>query len=126
MRLLVDTVAFLWALDTPERLSRRAMSALASPKAIREISAVSLSEIAIKQASGKLNVSKTDLLEGLADLRLHVLPYTSEHAYRLFDLPLHHADPFDRQIVAQALAEDIPIVTSDRAFHLYEGLRVIW
>lgn len=126
MRFLVDTVTFLWALDTPERLSRRAMSAFANAKAIREISAVSLSEIAIKQTRGKLSVSKTDLLEGLADLRLQVLPYTSEHAYRLFDLPLHHADPFDRQIIAQALAEGIPIVTSDRAFHLYEGLRVLW
>lgn len=126
MRLLLDTVTFLWALDAPERISRRAMTALTKPNAIREISAVSLSEIAIKQAVGKLSVDKADLLGGLSDLRLQVLSYTSEHAYRLFDLPLHHADPFDRQIIAQALTEDIPVVTSDRAFHLYEGLRVIW
>jgi PIN domain nuclease of toxin-antitoxin system len=55
-----------------------------------------------------------------------VLPYTSDHACHLFGLPLHHADPFDRQIIAQALAEDIPIVTSDEKFRLYKGLAVIW
>ena len=91
-----------------------------------EISVVSLAEVAIKQARGKLTVSNDDLARGITDLRLHILPYTARHAYGLFDLPLHHADPFDRQIIAQALAEDIPVVTSDRAFSLYKGLKVIW
>ncbi|HEY2546852.1 MAG TPA: type II toxin-antitoxin system VapC family toxin [Candidatus Acidoferrum sp.] len=126
MRLLLDTVTFLWSLETPDRISGPAMSALTNPKAVREISVISFSEIAIKQALGKLTFSKTDLANGVTDLQLRVLPYTTEHAYRLFGLPLHHADPFDRQIIAQALAEDIAVVTSDRAFRLYEGLRVIW
>ena len=91
-----------------------------------DISVVSLSEIAIKQARGKLALSKEDLAQGVTDLRLHILPYTAKHAYGLFDLPLHHSDPFDRQIIAQALTEDIPVVTSDRAFSLYRGLRVLW
>ncbi|MBV8730722.1 MAG: type II toxin-antitoxin system VapC family toxin [Acidobacteriia bacterium] len=60
------------------------------------------------------------------DLKMRVLPYTTEHALRLFDLPLHHTDPFDRQIVAQALAEDIPVVTADEAFRRYSGIKVIW
>jgi len=102
------------------------MSALTNPKAVREISVISFSEIAIKQRLGKLTFSKTNLVNGVTDLQLRVLPYTAEHAYKLFGLPLHHADPFDRQIIAQALAEDIAIVTSDRAFRLYEGLSVIW
>jgi PIN domain nuclease of toxin-antitoxin system len=126
MRLLLDTVSFIWAYDAPDRLSGPAMSALANSKAIREISALSLSEIAIKQALGKLKFLKRDVLDGVADLRLHVLPYTLEHALHLFDLPPHHADPFDRQIIAQALAEDIPVVTSDRVFRLYTGLKIIW
>ena len=75
---------------------------------------ISLSEIAIKQARGKLAFDKEDLARGVADLQLSVLPYTEKHAYGLFDLPMCHADPFDRQIIAQALAEDIPVVTSDR------------
>lgn len=126
MRLLLDTVTFLWSLGSPERLSSRAMSALANTKAVREISSISLSEIAIKLAAGKIGLRKVDVLDGIADLRLHVLPYAAEHALRLFELPVHHSDPFDRQIIAQALAEDVPVVTSDRTFSLYESLRVIW
>src|SRR5277367_5835261 len=126
MRLLLDTVTFLWSVEAPDRISGPAMSALTNPKAVREISVISFSEIAIKQRLGKLTFSKTNLVNGVTDLQLRVLPYTAEHAYKLFGLPLHHADPFDRQIIAQALAEDIAIVTSDRAFRLYEGLSVIW
>jgi PIN domain nuclease of toxin-antitoxin system len=126
MRLMVDTVTFVWALSSSERISRAAMSALQSVAAVREISTVSLSEIAIKQARGKLTFGKDDVIAGVADLRLRILPYTADHAFRLFDLPLHHADPFDRQIIAQALAENIPVVTSDAAFGLYKGLKIIW
>lgn len=122
----MDTVTFLWAADTPERLSRAAMSALTREAALPEISVVSLSEIAIKRARGRLGFNKEDVARGVADLRLRVLPYTEKHAYGLFGLPLHHADPFDRQIIAQALTEDIPVVTSDRSFALYKGLKVIW
>ncbi len=126
MRLLLDTVTFLWAVTSWERISKPAMSALRSSKAVREISAISLSEIAIKQARGKLTLTKDDLGRGIDDLRLRVLPYTAEHAFRLFDLPLHHADPFDRQIIAQALAEKIPVLTPEEKFRLYNELEVIW
>jgi PIN domain nuclease of toxin-antitoxin system len=126
MRLLLDTVTFLWGVSSPAQLSRRAMSALRNESTVREISAISLSEIAIKSAKGKLTLGQDDLYAGIASLRLRVLPYTAEHAFRLFDLPPHHADPFDRQIIAQALAEGIPVVTSDEMFRLYHGLKVIW
>jgi PIN domain nuclease of toxin-antitoxin system len=126
MRLLLDTVTFIWAASAPERLSRAAASALRKATAVREISVVSLTEIAVKQARGKLTLSKADATSGVADLRLRVLPYSAEHAFRLFDLPTHHADPFDRQIIAQALAEDMPVVTPDESFRLYDGLKVVW
>jgi PIN domain nuclease of toxin-antitoxin system len=126
MRLILDTVTFIWAVSTPERLSRAAISALRRRTAVREISVVSLTEIAVKQTRGKLAFSKADATAGVADLRLRVLPYSAEHAFRLFDLPTHHADPFDRQIIAQALAEDIAVVTPDEAFLAYEGLKVVW
>lgn len=126
MRLLLDTVTFLWAVESPDRISRRAMAALTSESAIREISVVSLSEIAIKQARQKLAFAKGDVVQALSDLGLRVLPYTSAHAYGLFELPLHHGDPFDRQIIAQALVEGIPVVTSDKSFGLYKGLSVLW
>ena len=126
MRLILDTVTFIWAVSTPERLSRAAMSALRKGTAVREVSVVSLTEIAVKQTRGKLMFGKADAMAGIADLRVRVVPYAAEHAFRLFDLPAHHADPFDRQIIAQALAEDVPVVTPDEAFSLYEGLQVIW
>jgi PIN domain nuclease of toxin-antitoxin system len=126
MRLILDTVTFIWAVIAPERLSRAAMSALRKATAVREVSVVSLTEIAIKQSRGKLTFGKADALAGVADLRLRVLPYGAEHAFRLFDLPTHHADPFDRQIIAQAFVENVAIVTPDESFNLYEGLKVIW
>jgi PIN domain nuclease of toxin-antitoxin system len=126
MRLLLDTVTFIWAVSAPERLSRAAASALRKATAVREISVVSLTEIAVKQTRGKLTFGQADATAGVADLRLRVLPYAAEHAFRLFDLPPHHADPFDRQIIAQALAEGVPVVTPDESFRLYDGLKVVW
>jgi PIN domain nuclease of toxin-antitoxin system len=126
MRLILDTVTFIWAVSTPERLSRAASAALRRSTAIRELSVISLAEIAVKQTRGKLTFGKADVTAGVADLQLRVLPYSAEHAFRLFDLPTHHADPFDRQIIAQALAEDVAVVTPDEAFFLYEGLIVVW
>ena len=126
MRVILDTVTFIWAVSTPERLSRAAISALRKATTVREISVVSLTEIAIKQTRGKLAFGKADAMTGVADLRLRVLPYSEEHAFRLFDLPTHHADPFDRQIIAQALVEDVPVVTPDESFNLYQGLKVVW
>jgi PIN domain nuclease of toxin-antitoxin system len=102
------------------------MSALRKATAVREISVVSLTEIAVKQTRGKLTFGREDAMAGVADLRLRVLPYAAAHAFRLFELPAHHADPFDRQIIAQALVENVAVVTPDEAFNLYEGLKVIW
>ena len=126
MRLILDTVTFISAVSSPQRLSRAAMAALRKETTVREISVVSLTEIAVKQISGKLKFGKGDAVAGVADLRLRVLPYAAEHGFRLFDLPAHHADPFDRQIIAQALVENVPVVTPDEAFSLYEGLKVVW
>jgi len=64
--------------------------------------------------------------QAIQDLDLRVLPYAADHALQLFDLPLHHGDPFDRQIIAQALAENIPVVTSDEKFRLYRGVKLVW
>ena len=82
MRLILDTVTFIWAVSTPERLSRAAMSAVRKSSALREISVVSLTEIAVKQTRGKLTLGKADAIAGVADLRLRVLPYGTEHAFR--------------------------------------------
>ena len=126
MRLLLDTVVLIYAVESPERLSKRATSALENPANILELSSISLAEIAIKSSLGKLELSESSLRQALIDLDVRVLPYSGEHALRMFELPNHHRDPFDRQLIAQALSENIPIVTSDEAFERYKDLRVIW
>lgn len=126
MRLLLDTSTFIWAIGSPDRLSKRAAVAMEPQEVIAEVSAISLSEIAVKYATGKLNLSIDAVRSGIEDFNLRVLPYTANHAYELYGLPLHHRDPFDRMLIAQALAEDIPIVTSDSQFRKYRDLKVIW
>lgn len=126
MRLLLDTSVLIFSAETPERLSKRAYAALQGVEVIREFSAVSLTEIAIKNTLGKLNMPAERVREAMQDLLVRVLPFTADHAYRLFELPLHHRDPFDRQIVAQALVEGIPLVSPDERLRRYEGLEVIW
>ncbi len=126
MRVLLDTVTFIWAVYSPERITKKAMAALQDSSSVRELSSVSLSEIAIKQAKGKLSFSADDIHMGIADLKMRLMPYTAEHAFKLFDLPLHHVDPFDRQIIAQAMVENIAVVTPDEKFRLYKPLKIIW
>jgi PIN domain nuclease of toxin-antitoxin system len=126
MRLLLDTVTLIRAVVSPQLISKKAFVVLKSAENIRQVSSISLSELAIKQGKGKLTFSKEDALAAVTDLQLQILPYTKDHALALFNLPWHHSDPFDRQIIAQAVAEGIPVVTSDRVFKLYEELDVIW
>lgn len=126
MRLLLDTAVLIFAVESPDRMSKRAASALQEPANILELSTVSLTEIAIKVSSEKLEFTADEARQAIDDLGLRVLPFSIEHAFRLFGLPLHHRDPFDRQIIAQALVEDIPVLTPDEKFHFYKGLKVVW
>ena len=124
--MLLDTAVFIFAVEAPRRLSVRAAAILKNPDNIRELSSVSLTEIAIKKTLGKLNMSAQDTRQAIEDMCIHILPFTADHAFRLFELPAHHRDPFDRQIIAQAFWEDVPVVTSDEQFSLYKGLKLIW
>lgn len=126
MRVLLDTVTFIWAISAPQRLSRKVLALVEHADTIRELSVISVSEIAIKQTLRKLDLDKPDVLAAVDDLKVRYLPFTARHAYQMFGLPLHHTDPFDRQIIAQALSEDIPVLTSDVKFKRYKGLKVIW
>ena len=126
MRVLLDTAILIFAAESPERLSKRALAAVSNPENIRELSAVSLTEIAIKKTLGKLNMSAEDAQQAIQDMDIRILPFTADHAFRMFELPAHHRDPFDRQIIAQALCEKIPVVTPDDTFSLYKGLSIVW
>jgi PIN domain nuclease of toxin-antitoxin system len=126
VRLLLDTAVLIYAVESPERLGKRAAAALKNAQNVLELSTISLAEIAIKAALGKLKLSAATVRQAVQDLDIRTLPYTAEHAFQLFGLPLHHGDPFDRQIIAQALSEQIPVVTPDEKFGLYQGLKVVW
>ena len=126
MRVLLDTVAFLFAIGDPDRLSRKARTVMRDPANQRELSVISLAEIAMKNAAGKLNLSREDAMEALSRLQVSMLPYAEAQVLELMTLPVHHRDPFDRLLIAQALAEDVPVMTCDKEFRKYKGLEVIW
>jgi len=126
VRLLLDTATLIYAVEAPEKLSKRASAALRNPGNVLELSTISITEIAIMQSLGKLKLTATIVRQAVQDLDIRLLPYTGEHAFRLFELPPHHSDPFDRQIIAQALSEKISVVTPDEKFRLYGGLKITW
>jgi PIN domain nuclease of toxin-antitoxin system len=126
VRILLDTAVLIYAVEAPERLSKRVAAALQNPENVLELSAISLVEIAIKSGLGKLAVSAATARQAVDDLDIRILPFTADHALHLFELPLHHGDPFDRQIITQALVEKIPVATPDEKFSLYKGLKIVW
>jgi len=126
VRILLDTAVLIFAVESPDRISRRAMSSLENSDNILELSSISLAEIAIKSAVHKLDFTERDVHRAVDDLGIRILPYGGAHAFQLFGLPRHHRDPFDRQLIAQAMCEEIPIVTPDETFALYKGLKIIW
>jgi PIN domain nuclease of toxin-antitoxin system len=123
-RLLVDTHALLWWLTDDPSLSPAARDALADPLNEPLVSAASVWEIAIKRSLGKLT-APDDLPDRIADDGFPWLPISASHAWRVRELPLHHRDPFDRILVAQALSEHLPLVTADPGFRPY-GVEVLW
>jgi PIN domain nuclease of toxin-antitoxin system len=125
-RLLLDTAVLIYAVQCPEQLSRRARVALQNEAISLELSAVSLTEIAIKNGVGKITLPADVVRKAVRALGIRIVPFSAEHAFRLFELPLHHRDPFDRQIISQALSENVPVVTPDRDFGRYDGLKIVW
>jgi PIN domain nuclease of toxin-antitoxin system len=83
-------------------------------------------EIAITANRGLAAFTRKHLESLVFDLSLTVLPMSAEHSMGLFGLPTHHHDPFDRALIAIALAEGVPLVAKDREFKKYKGLRTIW
>ena len=124
MRVLLDTHVVLWTLSAPDTISQAALDVLISPQTQRVVSVTSLWEIAIKRAVGRLQ-APDDLPDFLARNRHEILPIAAAHAWRVGRLPTIHGDPFDRLLVAQAQAEDIPLITHDRRLEKYD-VRIIW
>lgn len=125
IRLLLDTHAFVWWLTDDPALGEKAREAIADPGAVVYVSAASIWEIAIKAQLGRIDILDADLVAEIAANDFAELPIAARHADRAGRLPPHHADPFDRMLVAQAQLEGLVCVTRDPTFEAY-GVPVLW
>jgi len=126
VRLLLDTHAFLWFLLGDAKLSEKAAALIADPLNNIEISPASYWEVAIKIGLGKYSLPEpldAFIEREIAANEMRILPIEPKHAAVLTTMPMHHRDPFDRLIIAQALAEGIAIVGSDTHFDAYGVVR---
>ena len=124
MRLLLDTHVVLWTLDDSPRLGPRARELMTARGAECFVSAVSFWEIAIKASLRRrdFRVDADRLIEACLAAGLRLLPFAPAHAVRVARLPRHHADPFDRALVAQALVEPLTLLTRDATLAPYGGV----
>lgn len=118
---LIDTHALIWYIAGDRRLKRRAISVIEDKNNTVYISKATLWEMAIKISLGKLALSIPfeDLEVYLEENNFFILDYNFDHLKKLLTLPFHHSDPFDRLIIAQALADDLTIITHDTWFENY-------
>jgi PIN domain nuclease of toxin-antitoxin system len=127
MNLLLDTHALIWFLEGRLELSAPARAAIESPIPIKWVSMASLWEIAVKVNVGKLTLLRpfAELEEKIANNGFQVLPVEFVHTLRYLSLPLHHRDPFDRLLIAQAMSNGLTVITRDSQFKSY-AVPVIW
>jgi PIN domain nuclease of toxin-antitoxin system len=129
---LLDTSAFIKAARPELGLGKQAMHVMEDQDNEILLSTISIAEIAIKVSVGALIFTQEEIDKVLEDLQIKILEYRYAHAIRYLSLPAvdrrkgDHADPFDRMLIATALAEGLPIVTSDPHFKGYKGIEVIW
>jgi PIN domain nuclease of toxin-antitoxin system len=136
MKVLVDTHAFLWYVLNDPQLSTAAQSAIVGKTSRSDsrdfpivlVSPASYWEVAIKVSLGKYALTVPYEMfwrRGIDDNGFSILPITIAHTAALAALPFHHKDPFDRLLVAQALVENVPLVSNDPALDAY-GIKRIW
>lgn len=127
--LLLDTHALVWAATAPDRLGPAARRAIESPATSLHVSAASAWELATKYRTGRFPEAEA-LVSGFDDvcdrLRARRLAITARHALRAGGFTWDHRDPFDRMLAAQALLDDLTLVTTDPAFAALPGLRLLW
>ncbi len=118
---LVDTHIALWALGDPKRLTDAERALLIDPSVDRRLSPISIWEAAIKREAGRLRAPRN--LTAVLGAEFRLLEITASLLEAAAELPRHHADPFDRVLIAHALAEDLSMLTRDGNFAAY-GVRI--
>ena len=128
MKVLLDTHTFLWLISGDDRLSETAKKTFLDPGNILFFSAVSLWEICIKISLGKLSL-KSGWLKTIQDeMEVNAIQWLSiemPHCVELTNLPFHHRDPFDRMLVAQAMVDDMQLLSRDNRLSSYQ-IKRIW
>jgi PIN domain nuclease of toxin-antitoxin system len=124
MKLLLDTHVLLWWLDDSPRLPLPMRALIADPARTVFLSAASAWEIRIKQKLGKLEVS-AHFDAAVDGSEFQWLPISRAHANATADLPMHHRDPFDRMLIAQAQCESLTLLTVDERLTAY-GKNILW
>ena len=128
MRHLIDSQSLIWYVDQDHLLGAAAHAAITNPANDLLLSAATVWEIAIKVGLGKLTLSlpfRQWMNQAIADLGLRLLPITVEYADVQAGLPRHHGDPFDRLLVAQAMVENVPVISADPRLDAY-GITRVW
>ena len=128
MNLLLDSHTLLWSYFDSRKLSATARAEVTSPANRVFVSAASHWEIAIKIGTGKLTLAEPfpDFVQhAILDNSYTILPVDPRHTAALVPLPHHHRDPFDRLLIAQAIVEDMPILSADPVFDQYP-VRRLW
>jgi PIN domain nuclease of toxin-antitoxin system len=128
LKYLIDTVVWMWVLDSYERVRPAVRRVFEDGEDDVFLSPVTTWEISIKMRQGKLNFPgppDRKVPEFIAEQRLQALPITHKHAAKVYDLPTHHNDPFDRMLIAQALVEELTLISSDEMFKKY-SVPLLW
>ncbi len=121
MRILLDTHVFLWLVDDSSRLTKQARALIKNAEKVF-VSSATLWEVAIKVRVGKLKADLDGLIEEMQKNGFDEMPIYARHAKEVAKLPLHHSDPFDRLLVAQAKTELMLLVTNDAQLAPYSDL----
>lgn len=117
-KILIDSHILLWIFENPEKLRANDIQLLKDSETNVFISIASLWELHIKTRQGKLELPN-DFFEEIEQNLISILPIRKEHLKALLNLPHFHKDPFDRLIISQAIADNIPIITHDQVFSEY-------
>jgi PIN domain nuclease of toxin-antitoxin system len=120
MRLLIDTHVFIWSVTGSRQLKAPVREYLSQAQVVY-VSAASIWEIAIKARLGKIEGDADAFARAIEDSGFKELPVLSRHAAAVAKLPLHHTDPFDRLLLAQAFSEPLRLVTADSILATYGG-----